>query len=141
MNLKFVTLALLGSLSFLGSEQSANHRDSSDDPPTELRISTNYQHGSDHGGAASFKPEFENESVQVVRVTIGAHAKLPMHDLTPRVLVLLTDQDLKVTFPNGETREEHHKAGETMWVSAERHAGENLSDKPIEFIAVIPKQK
>jgi hypothetical protein len=58
-----------------------------------------------------------------------------------RVVVLLTDQDLKITFPNGETREEHYKAGETMWLSPQRHAGENLSDKPIEFIAVIPKQK
>jgi quercetin dioxygenase-like cupin family protein len=48
---------------------------------------------------------------------------------------------LRLTFPNGETREEHHKAGETMWVSPERHAGENLTDKPIEFIAVIPKHK
>ena len=97
--------------------------------------------GSTHGGPAAFKPEFENESVQVVRITIGPHAKLPMHDLTARVVVLLTDQDLRLTFPNGETREEHHKAGETMWVSPERHAGENLTDKPIEFIAVIPKHK
>ena len=71
----------------------------------------------------------------------GPREKLPIHDLTPRVVVLLTDQDLKLTFPNGETREEHHRAGETMWVSGQRHAGENLSDKPIEFIAVVPKQK
>jgi quercetin dioxygenase-like cupin family protein len=88
-----------------------------------------------------FKPEFETESVRVVRVTIGPHAKLPMHDLTARVVVLLTDQDLRLTFPNGETREEHHKAGETMWLSAQKHAGENLADKPIEFIAVIPKKE
>jgi len=26
-----------------------------------------------------------------------------------------------------------------MWLSGQKHAGENLSDKPIEFIAVIPK--
>ena len=93
-----------------------------------------------HAGPG-FNLEFENEFVQVVRITIAPHAKLPMHDLTPRAVVLLTDQDLKITFPNGETREEHHKAGETAWLSAQRHAGENLSDKPIEFIAVIPKQK
>ncbi len=88
-----------------------------------------------------FKAEFENESVQVVRITIGPHAKLPMHDLTARVVVPLTDQDLRLTFPNRETREEHGKAGQTMWVSAQRHAGENLTDQPIEFIAVIPKSK
>ncbi len=94
-----------------------------------------------HAGPAGFKLEFENEFVKVVRISIAPHAKLPMHHLTPRAVVLLTDQDLKITLPNGETREEHHKAGETAWLSAQRHAGENLSDKPIEFIAVIPKQK
>jgi hypothetical protein len=61
-----------------------------------------------------------------------------MHDLTPRAVILLTDQNLKITFPNGDTREEHHKAGETMWLSAQRHSGENMSDQPIEFIAIIP---
>jgi hypothetical protein len=25
------------------------------------------------------------------------------------------------------------------WVPAQRHAGENLSDEPIEFIVVVPK--
>jgi quercetin dioxygenase-like cupin family protein len=99
------------------------------------------QNGAPDAGPAGFKPEFENESVLVVRITIGPHERIPMHDLTPRVVVLLTDQGLRVPFPNGETRNEHHKAGETMWVSAQRHAGEKLSDKSIEFIAVIPKQK
>ena len=89
-------------------------------------------------GPAGFKTEFENEFVQVVRIRIGPHEKLPMHDLTPRAVILLTDQNLKITFPNGDTREEHHKAGETMWLSAQRHSGENMSDQPIEFIAIIP---
>ena len=94
-----------------------------------------------HGGPA-MKIEFENESVQVIRVRIGPHEKLPMHEITtPRVLVLLTDEHLKVTLPNGETRQENHKAGETSWLQAQRHEGENLSDSPIEFIAVIPKAK
>lgn len=92
-------------------------------------------------GAPAFKLEFENEDVQVVRITIGPHEKIPMHDLTPRVIVLLTDQDLKMTLPNGESKEEHRKAGESIWVPGGRHAGENLSDKPIEFIAIIPRKK
>jgi quercetin dioxygenase-like cupin family protein len=98
-------------------------------------------HSSNHREPSAFKLEFENDTVQVVRIIIGPHEKIPMHDLTPRVVVLLTDQDLKVTLPNGESREEHHKAGESMWVPGGRHAGENLSEKPIEFIAVIPRGK
>lgn len=91
-----------------------------------------------HGGA--MKVELDNNSVQVIRIHIGPHQKIPMHDIeSPRVAVLLTDEDLKITFPNGETREEHHKAGEVSWVDPQRHAGENLSDKPLEFITIVPK--
>jgi quercetin dioxygenase-like cupin family protein len=134
-----VMLVLLGSFALMASGQDENHNSPTHNHPTDASMFA--QHGSPHAGPAGFKPEFENESVQVVRITIGPHEKLPMHDLTPRVVVLLSDQDLRITFPNGETKEEHHKRGETMWLSAQRHAGENLSDKPIEFIAVIPKQK
>jgi quercetin dioxygenase-like cupin family protein len=114
----------------------ANNQES----PAQDHQPAEHQHDSHHVGPG-FKLEFENDLVQVVRIKIAPHEKLPMHDLTPRVVILLTDQNLRITFPNGETREEHHKAGEAGWVSAERHAGENLSDKPIEFVAVIPKQK
>ena len=139
MKEKSVTLVVLATLVVMASGQDEGLHGPTNARPTEESMSA--PHGSTPAGPAAFKPEFENEAVQVVRITIGPHAKLPMHDLTPRVVVLLTDQDLRLTFPNGETREEHHKAGETMWVSPERHAGENLTDKPIEFIAVIPKQK
>ena len=137
MKRKSATLVLLGGLVWLASAQDTTNG-SANGHPTEPSMSAHEQHT--HAGSG-LKLEFENELVQVVRITITPRAKLPMHDLTPRAVVLLTDQDLKITFPNGETREEHHKAGETAWLSAQRHAGENLSDKPIEFIAVIPKQK
>jgi quercetin dioxygenase-like cupin family protein len=94
-----------------------------------------------HGGPA-MKIELENDSVQVIRIRIGPHEKLPMHDITtPRVLILLTDEHLRITFPNGETREISAKAGETSWLEPQKHEGENLSDSPIEFIAVVPKHK
>ena len=35
----------------------------------------------------------------------------------------------------------HRSAGSTEWVPAQRHAGENLSDQAIEFLAVVPKSK
>lgn len=134
MKKNFATLISLLSLAFMATGQDANRAASG-----EADGSVHHEHI--QGQSANFKPEFENDSVQVVRIRIGAHQKIPMHDLTPRVVVLLTDEDLKVTLPTGETREEHHSAGETMWLGAQRHAGENLSANPIEFIAVIPKQK
>ena len=134
-----VTFILLRSLTVSGVGQEVKQAPQHD----QVSAATSAEHGyeSTHGGVPTFKPEFENESVQVFRITIRPHEKIPMHELTPRVVVLLTDEHLKLTFPSGETREESHWAGETMWLDSQRHAGENLSDKPIQFIVVIPKRK
>ena len=91
------------------------------------------------GGPAHLKLEFENDAVRVLRILIGPHERIPMHDVSPRVVIWLTDVHLRDTFPDGKTRQEDRQAGEITWVSREKHAGENLSDKPIEFIAVVLK--
>lgn len=139
MTRKRLIFASVVALAIASFAQQAPARTSTDEHHSG-EASMRNQHGFETHGLDAFKVEFENEGVQVVCITIGPHEKIPMHDLTPRVVVLLTDQDLKVTLPNGESREGHHKAGESMWVSAGRHSGE-LSDKPIGFIAVIPRQK
>ncbi len=92
-----------------------------------------------HGRGPSMSLEFENPSVSVLRVRLAPHEKTPMHDLTPRVVVWLTDAHLKDTAADGKTREERWQAGQAIWVPAQRHAGENLSDQPVEFIAIVPK--
>jgi hypothetical protein len=62
-----------------------------------------------------------------------------MHDVTPRVVLWLADAHFVDRFPDGTTREEMRKAGEVEWVSAQRHAGENVADTPMEFVAVVLK--
>lgn len=83
--------------------------------------------------------EIDNPAVQVVRIHVGAHAKIPMHTVTPRVVVFLTDAHLRLTFPDGTVKEERWRRGQTGWLDQQEHAGENLGAAPIEFIAVIPK--
>lgn len=90
--------------------------------------------------AQFMKAEFENDAVQVLRIVIAPHQKIPMHDISPRVIIWVSSGRLKLTFPDGKTIEEEHHAGETAWLGAQKHAGENLSSKPIEFIAVTPKR-
>ena len=82
----------------------------------------------------------DNASVSVIRIRMAPREKTSMHDLTSRVVVWLTDAHLTDTLATGETHDQHAKAGDVEWVSAQRHQGENLSDHPIEFIAIIPKQ-
>ena len=92
------------------------------------------------GGPADAKVEFQNDSVVVVRIHMAPHEKTPMHDIaTARLVVWLTDAHLRDTHPDGTTNETHRRAGEFDWVPEQRHAGENLSHEPIEFLAISPK--
>jgi hypothetical protein len=93
-------------------------------------------------GPADAKVEFENESIVVVRVRMAPHEKTPMHDITSaRLVVWLTDAHLRDTRPDGSANEVHRHAGETDWVEVQRHAGENLSHEPLEFLAIVPKAR
>src|SRR5262245_10317501 len=84
-----------------------------------------------------FHLEFENQYVRVVREHTAPHQKVPMHQHSlGGVMVLLTDQNIRQTLPDGSTREIHRKAGETYWGDPQTHAGENISDKPFEYVRV-----
>jgi quercetin dioxygenase-like cupin family protein len=92
-------------------------------------------------GPAHFKIEFENESILVLRIRLDPHEKTPMHQVTPRIVVWLTDAHLRDTLADGKTIELRRRAGATEWVPAQKHSGENLSNQPVEFVAIVPKEK
>jgi len=92
-------------------------------------------------GPANAVVEFENESIVVVRIRMAPREKTPMHDITSaRLVVWLTDAHLRDTHPDGSANETHRRAGEIDWVGVQRHAGENLSHEPLEFLAIVPKR-
>jgi hypothetical protein len=113
------------------------------------------EHGIHHGPATTQAPtaplpagpsavaiEFENEVVLVLRVRMEPHEQTPMHDLVnARIVVWLTDTHLRDTTPDGRSNEIHRGAGAVDWVPPQRHAGENLGDMPIEWLAIVPKTK
>jgi hypothetical protein len=91
-------------------------------------------------GPADAKVEFENDSIVVVRIRMAPHEKTPMHDITgARLVVWLTNAELRDTQPDGTTSDTRRHAGEFDWVPVQRHAGENLSNEPLEFLAIVPK--
>lgn len=61
-----------------------------------------------------YKVEFENEFVRVIRVRFEPHATMAMHEhpAPGGVIVTLTDQDARLTAPDGTSREVHYKAGQ-----------------------------
>jgi hypothetical protein len=83
-----------------------------------------------------YKAEFENDAVRVLRIKYGAGEKSVMHDHSAGVGIFLTDQHVKFTYPDGNTKEIELKAGQTKWLDSFTHLPENLSDKPFEMILV-----
>lgn len=84
-----------------------------------------------------YKVEFENDQVRVLRVKFAAHQGAPMHEhQLNRVVVYLTDQNTRMTMPDGKVDTATHKAGEASWGGPAKHKEENLMDSPFEAIIV-----
>ena len=91
-------------------------------------------------GPANAVVEFENESIVVVRIRMAPHEKTPMHDIaSARLVVWLTDVHLRDTHADGSIDDIRRHPGDIDWVGVQRHAGENLSHEPLEFLAIVPK--
>jgi hypothetical protein len=90
-------------------------------------------------GPTQIQSEIDNEATSVLRVRLAPHEKTPMHDVSPRLVVWLTEAHLRDTAEDGTTTDYHRSPGTVEWISGRRHAGENLGDRPIEFLAIIVK--
>jgi len=107
-------------------------------PPAHAMPS--HQQAAPAAGPADAKIEFENDAVVVVRIRMAPHEQTPMHDIaSARLVVWLTDVHLRDTQADGTVSEIRRHAGAFDWVPVQRHAGENLSDQPLEFLAIVPK--
>jgi uncharacterized RmlC-like cupin family protein len=81
--------------------------------------------------------EFENQQVRVVRVKIGAHESTPMHQhVLNRVVVYLTDQNLRIIGSDGKVETQTRRAGDIVWGESVQHKEENLNGRPFEALMV-----
>jgi len=88
-----------------------------------------------------YKVEWENDQVRVVRAWYGPHDKGVMHEhVLNRAVTFLTDGDMKVTTPDGESKILKTAAGEVTWGGQAKHIEENLSAHPFEVVVVEFKQ-
>lgn len=88
-----------------------------------------------------YKVELENDQVRVLRVSYGPHEKSPLHEHPAGVAVATTDAVVKFTFADGKSEERRLKAGQVLWMPAEKHAPENMTDKPFEVVLTELKTK
>ena len=80
--------------------------------------------------------EFENDAIRIVRVHYGAREKLAMHAHPAKVAVCVTGGLARITTEEGKTTEARSAAGDFSWAEPTRHAVENLSDGPLEFVEI-----
>jgi len=84
-----------------------------------------------------YKVEIENDQVRVIRARYGPREKGVMHEHPFNYLVaFLTECNLKVTTPEGESKVGTRVAGDVTWGQPTKHSEENLNDKPLEVIVV-----
>jgi quercetin dioxygenase-like cupin family protein len=85
----------------------------------------------------TYKVEFENSQVRVMRVNFAAHSSTPTHEhMLNRVVVYLSDQNGRMTTPDGKTDTAVHKAGDISLAGPVRHWEENLMDTPFKGVVV-----
>jgi hypothetical protein len=91
--------------------------------------------------AKHYKVEFENESVRVLRWTVGPREKTPILEHPANLWIPLTDLDVKGFSLDGKIENLQWEAGHTIWRAPTIRAFENVSDKPLESIVVELKTK
>ncbi|MBZ5624549.1 MAG: cytoplasmic protein [Acidobacteriia bacterium] len=80
--------------------------------------------------------ELEDEKVRVLRIRYGPHEKSVMHGHPALVGVMLTETNIRMTYPDGTSEEIATKAGQVLRFPAIEHLPENLSDQVFEAVVI-----
>jgi hypothetical protein len=85
-----------------------------------------------------FRMVLENDHVKVIRVLLGPREKSIVMEIPAHVMTCVTDQRVRVNYSHTKPAERSQKAGYTVWVERDEYGLENLEDKPVEWILVVP---
>ena len=80
---------------------------------------------------------FENSQVRVLRLKMGPRQSVPMHEYSlGHLVVCITEQNVRVTSPEGKAEVAQHKVGDFSWSGPSKQKVDNLTDKPLETVIV-----
>lgn len=82
---------------------------------------------------------FENDRVRVLRYRDKPGDKTKAHRHPDSFVYAVTSFRRRLTFPDGKTRELDLKAGDSMWLPAQGHIGENIGATDTEVLLFEPK--
>jgi beta-alanine degradation protein BauB len=80
--------------------------------------------------------EVDNAWVHASRVILEPHESLPFRDYPASVIVYLSDVHERVMEADGNVQKNDHKSGETAYYPSGTRAEENISDQPLEEVAI-----
>lgn len=83
---------------------------------------------------------FENERVRVCDIEFKPGDKIAMHSHPDHFVYVLSPGKLRLSYPDGTSKEMEAKEGDVVWVPAESHAGENIGDTDFKAIVVELKE-
>ena len=85
----------------------------------------------------AFTLVYENTQVRVLRLKLGPRQSVPMHEYSlGHLVVCITDQNVRVTSPEGKAEVAQHKVGDFKWSGPSKQKVDNLTDKPLETVIV-----
>jgi quercetin dioxygenase-like cupin family protein len=73
-----------------------------------------------------YKVVLENSSVRVLKVSLGAGEKTPMHVHPDTIIVPLTNSKVRFTMPDGKSQDSDMAANSAQYAPAGPHSGANL---------------
>jgi hypothetical protein len=85
------------------------------------------------------KIEFENTRVRVLRIKLGPHEKMDLHEARDGVNIPLKDYIIVHTDPAGNAKQFPRTAGKPEWIPGGERVVES-GDKPVEAILVELKE-
>ena len=96
----------------------------------------------DKVGPEVYKRILDNNRVTVLEGHFAPGAKVGMHTHPDHVAYIVSNEPakLRLTYPDGTTKEIDGKPGEPFWIPAETHASENIGTTDVKILVVELKE-
>ncbi len=83
---------------------------------------------------------FENERVRVLDAQFKVGGKIAMHSHPDHFAYVLSPGKMRLSYPDGTSKDIEVKIGDVMWLNAETHAGENIGTTEVHLLVVELKE-
>ena len=91
-------------------------------------------------GPDIYKLLFENDRVRAMQVTFKPGDKIAMHSHPDHTTCIVTGGTLRLSYPDGTTKELAGNPGDTFWIPAETHAAENIGTTEVKVVVIELKE-